>query len=78
MPLRVMLRFSLQRIHILCLRAFLTLSHIHRNFLAFVKSFSSGTVNCAKVDEYVLATFLLNETETFLIIEPLNSTFYLL
>ncbi len=72
------LRFSLQRGHVLCLRAFLTLSHIHSDLLAFVKSFSSRTVNCAKVNEYVLPTFLLNETKTFLVIEPLNSTFYLL
>ena len=77
MPLSI-LRFLSQRIYVLCLRAFLTLSHIHRNFLAFVKSFSSGTVNCAEVNEYVLSTFLLNETKALLIIEPLNSTFYLL
>jgi hypothetical protein len=30
------------------------------------------------MDEYVLSTFLFNETKTFLVIEPLNGTFYML
>lgn len=73
------LRFRiLQRIYVLCLRPFLALSYFHSNFLAFVQRLSSSTVNGTKMDEYVLSTFLLNETETFLVIEPLNGTFYLL
>lgn len=68
----------LQGSHVFRLGTFLTHGHIHRDLLAFVQSTSAGTVDCAEVDEDVLSAFLLNETETFLVIEPLYGTLYLI
>ena len=68
----------LQRVYVFRLRPFLTLGNFHGYFLALMKSPSSGTIDGAEMYEYILATFLLNEAESFLIIKPLNCTFYCL
>lgn len=70
--------YDLQRIHVLRLRTFLTLGDIHGHLLAFHQRSSSRTINGAEMNENIFAAFLLNETETFLVIEPLHSTCYLI
>lgn len=62
--------------YVLCLRAFLTLGDFHRHRLAFVQGFAAFAVNCAVVDEHILAVFLLNETITFVIAEPFYGSGY--
>jgi hypothetical protein len=57
---------------VLCLRAFFALSDVELYFLAFGQCFKSRTVDRAEVDEYVRATFLSDETETFGFVEPLD------
>lgn len=68
----------LQRVYVFRLRPFLTLSNFHRYFLAFVKRSSTGTVYGAEMYEYILAAFLFDEAESFLVIKPLNCAFYCL
>ena len=52
--------------NILSLRAFLTLSHFHRDFLAFVESFAPAwAIDSAEVNENVTPAFLLNKAKTF-------------
>lgn len=68
----------LQGSHIFRLGTFLAHGHIHGDLLAFVQRTSASTVDGAEVDENVFAACLLNETETFLVIEPLYGTLYLI
>lgn len=46
----------------------------HGYFLTFMKRSSSRTIDGAEMYEYILATFLLYETETLLVVKPLNGT----
>jgi hypothetical protein len=64
--------------YILGLRPFLTLCHLHSDFLAFPQCFAAGAVNCTMVYKNIFATFLLNKSKTFFIIEPLNGTYNLI
>lgn len=47
------------------------LGHFHFDLLTFTERFSPGTDDCTVMDENVLTVILLNETETFFVIEPL-------
>jgi hypothetical protein len=42
--------------------------------LAFFKSFEAFASDCGEVNEYVIAAFNFDEAETFLSVEPFNST----
>lgn len=66
---------TLERSYVFRLRTFLTLGNFHSYLLTFVERSSSRTVNGAEMYEYILATFLLYEAESFLIVKPLNGTF---
>ena len=68
----------LQGVHVLGLRTFLTLGYVHGHLLAFVKGSAATAVDGTEVNEDVLAAFLLDEAEAFLIVEPFNSAFYLI
>lgn len=69
---------SAERHYVLSLRAFGTLGHGHFDLLTFTQGAPTFCHDCAVVYEHILAARLLNETEAFLIIEPLDGTFYLL
>jgi citronellol/citronellal dehydrogenase len=65
---------ALQRRYVLGLRAFLPLRHFHRDPLTFDQRLAAAAVDRAVVDEDVLATFLSDEAEAFVIVEPLDGT----
>lgn len=64
----------LERHNVFSLRTFLALRERELNASAFRQSFETRTLDSGEVDEYVRAAFLLDETKTFRIVEPLHST----
>lgn len=65
----------LQWSNIFSLWAFLTLSHFELNALAFSQRLEAITSDLTEVSKHVWAAIVLgDETKTFLVIEPLNST----
>jgi len=62
--------------YVVSLWAFLTLSYFKSNCLVFSQGTATVTVNSTVVNENVWTTFLLNETKTFFVVEPLNSAGY--
>lgn len=69
---------GLNRRYIFGLRSFLSVRDGHRDLLSFMQRFTAITVNRAEVYEYILASFALNESPSFFIIEPLDCTFDLI
>jgi hypothetical protein len=63
---------GLQRSNVLGLWTLFTLGHAELNFLTFSQSAETFFVDCAEVDKYVRALLLLDETETFFFVKPLN------
>ncbi len=63
---------GLQRSYVFRLWAFLTLSNFHSYFLAFLQSLTTTAVDSTEMYEYIFARFLLDEAETFFVIEPLD------
>ena len=61
---------------VLCLGTFLALRDFHRHSLTFVQGFTAFAVDRTVMYEDVLAIFLLNETITFVIAEPLDGSGY--
>jgi hypothetical protein len=55
-------------------RAFLTLLDIECNLVAFIERFESGRIDGGMMDKHIRSVFLLNESESFSIIKPLDST----
>lgn len=53
------------------LRAFLSLCNFHRDFLAFFQCFESFHLDGTVVNEYILSPFVLDESESFIVVEPL-------
>ena len=65
----------LQWSNIFSLWAFLTLGHFELNSLAFSQGLEAITRDLTEVRKHVRAAIILSdETKTFLVIEPLNST----
>lgn len=60
----------LQLSYVLSLRTFRTLSNGEFYFLAFLQRAEAFGLDSSMVYEYVWALFLLNETETFLVVKP--------
>jgi hypothetical protein len=54
------------------LQPFGAVNHIERYGLAFGEGFETFTLDGGEVYEYVFAVFLLDETETLGVVEPLN------
>jgi hypothetical protein len=48
----------------------LTLGYFHGNFLSFLKTFESLHLDRAVVDKYILSAFSLNESKSFIVVEP--------
>ena len=71
-PLLVVTNQRLDSNDVLCLQAFLTLSHSERYFLAFDKSLEAVTNDSAEVSEDIGARLLLDEAKAFRFVEPLN------
>ncbi len=65
---------SLDSFHICGLFSLRTIYDFEFNLVVFIQTAESFTLKSREMDEYVLATFLFNETISLLIIEPLNST----
>jgi hypothetical protein len=57
-----------------CLGTLGALFNIELNLLAFLQVTISIALNCGEMDEDVLSTFTLDEAETLITIEPLDST----
>lgn len=57
------------------LRTFLSLGHFHRNLLTFFQGLESFHLYCSVMYEYILTAFALDETESLVIIEPLDGSF---
>ncbi len=56
------------------LEAFRTLCDVKSNFITFSEGFEAVALDSGEVNENVLATFLLNKTETLSVVEPFNFT----
>jgi len=67
-------RDKLQRSDVVRLWTLLALGNFHGHFLTFMKRSATRAIDSAEVNEHIFATFLLDETKTLLIIEPLNGT----
>jgi hypothetical protein len=52
----------------------LSLGHFHRNLLTFFQGFESFHLNCSVMYKHILTAFTLDETESLVIIEPLDSS----
>src|SRR5437899_918064 len=65
-------RSALHPHHVLRFRALLVLNDLKLHGLPFGQRLESITSDRRKVDKYVRSTFLLNEPETLLIIEPFH------
>jgi len=74
MCLRTALRTFLFGDNVFRLRPFLTLCHFHRDGLTFLKRFESFHLNRAVMDKNILATLTLNESKSFIVVEPLDSS----
>jgi len=55
-----------------CLQAFWTLDYFKINRITFSKGLEAIAVDGREVNEYILATFLLQKTKPLAVIEPLN------
>jgi hypothetical protein len=51
-----------------------TFNDVEGHLVAFTEGFEAGCVDCRVVHKHIRAVFLLNETEAFLVIEPLYGT----
>lgn len=58
-----------------CLRTFLTLNDIVLNSLTFFERLESFLIDSAEMYEYIITLSIRNKSKTFLIIEPLDSSF---
>jgi len=65
-----LLKGDLQFYYVLSLWATVALNDVELNFLTFVQSFETVTLDCAEVYEYIVSAFYLNETETFFCVKP--------
>jgi hypothetical protein len=61
---------SLQNSYVLSLRALLTLGHAELHALTFSQGLKTLSVDCSEVYEYIRALVLLDEAETFSLVEP--------
>jgi hypothetical protein len=61
--------------HIGRLGAFLALDNVEADAVAFGQGFETVALNFGKVDKDVGAVVLLDETKTFCVVKPLDSTF---
>ena len=60
----------LQNGDVLSLRALLTLGHAELHALTFSQGLETLSVDCSEVYEYIRALVLLDEAETFSLVEP--------
>jgi hypothetical protein len=55
-----------------CSRTFLSLLNVEGNLIAFIEAFKAARIDGGMMYEYIGSVFLLNETEPFLVVKPLN------
>lgn len=60
---------------VFCLRTFLSLRHFHRDLLTLFQGLESFHLNCSVVYEYIRTAFMLDETKSLIIVEPLDGSF---
>jgi len=70
-----MQNFTLDFAYIGRLRAFLTLGDFKAYAVSLGKRFETVTLDFGKVNEYVRAVVLLDETKTFCVVKPFYCTF---
>ena len=71
----ILTSYRLFRDDVFSLRAFLSLGHFHRDFLPFFQGLEAFHLDCSVVYEYILTAFLLDETKSLVIIEPLDGSY---
>ena len=54
--------------------AFLSLLDVKRNLVTVIEGFESGCIDCRVVDEHISAVFMLDESKSFLVAKPFNSS----
>lgn len=57
-------------------RAFLALHHVETDSLPLSQRLEAAGLNCTEMYEQISAVVLFNEAETFLLIEPLDFSFF--
>ena len=57
--------------------AFRSLLDIKRHLIAVIEGFETGRVNPRMMHEHVRTVLLLNEPETFLVVEPLHNSIFI-
>ena len=62
--------------HVGSLRALRTVLHFESDALAFSERLEAFSLDSREMNEYVRTVVLLDETETFAVVEPLDCTFY--
>jgi len=66
----------LNRLYMYCLEAFGAFLDLERNLLVLNKCFESFRLDFGVVNKHVVTIFHADEPETFLLIEPLHSSFW--
>ena len=66
--------FSLLLYNVGSLRAFLAVDDVERYLLTLVESLEALALNCAEVNEYVLAVIYGDESVPFALVEPFYGT----
>ncbi len=67
---------TLQFYYVLSLWTTVALNDVEFYALTFVERFEAFARDCAEVNEYIVAAFNFDETETFFCVEPFNCTLY--
>ena len=69
------IRQQLNRLDVRSLLAFRTRGHVELDALVFLQRLEAARLNCREVREQIFAAFVRgDETETFGVVEPFNST----
>jgi len=59
---------------ICCGRTFLSLLYVKGNSVTFIERFKTVCIDCRMMNKHIRSVFLLNESEPFMVIKPLNSS----
>jgi len=60
--------------HIGSSRTLLSLLDVKGHAITFTEGFKTGRIDCAMMNKYIRSIFLLDESKTFVVIKPLNSS----
>src|SRR5210317_1956748 len=55
-------------------KTFLSLLYVKGNSIAFIEGFKTVCIDCRMMNKHISSVFLLNESEPFMVIKPLNSS----